>query len=53
MESDAVVDPGTVVVEPLHAPITDVAVARVSGEDYLTPWAELAWLSWVAIKFFD
>ena len=53
MESNAVVDPGAVVVESLHAPITDVAVARVSCEDYLTPRAELAWLSWVAIEFLD
>ena len=40
LDADAVVYPGAVVVEPLHAPVADVAVARVCCADDLTGWTE-------------
>ena len=53
MKSDAIVDPGAVVVKPLHAAIADMAVARVCCEDDLAPRAELAWLPWVTVELLD
>ena len=40
LDSDAVVDPGAVVVEPLNTPVANVAVARVCSANDLTGWTE-------------
>ena len=53
MKPDAIVYPRAVVVKPLHAPVADVAVARVCCEDHFAPRAELAWLPWVTVKLLD
>lgn len=46
--ADAVVDPLTVMVEPLDALVTDVAVPGVSGADDFTRWAQH-----IRFKLFD
>ena len=53
MESDAVVYPGAMVVKPLHAPIADMAVARVCCEDDLTSRTEFAGFPWITVKLLD
>ena len=53
MKSDAIVYPGAVVVKSLHAPVADVAVARVCCEDHFAPRAELAWLPWITVELLD
>jgi len=48
VDADAVVDPGAVVVEPLHTPVADIAVARPLRPDHLALWAQM-----VRIESFD
>ena len=42
--ADAVIEPRTVVVEPLHASVTDGAMARSFGTDHLTVRAQEGWI---------
>lgn len=38
---DAIVDPGTMVIPLLHAPVADVAVLRPWGCQHFTAWADV------------
>ena len=44
VEADAVVDPGTVVVEALDTPVADAAVARPVGADHFAVGAQQHWV---------
>ena len=46
IQADAIVDPGAVVIEPLHAPVANAAVARTVRPHDFTVGAEKHWVKY-------